>query len=114
VQDGVLVLSQLGTEMHTIKALRTFASKPENAKFFVIDGAHPSQWSTKKKIEYLSDHTDDEFRALVQSPVLEAGIRTLDPNMSAADYKKLTRSEKIAFIAEYGDLAVSRVIGKSM
>ena len=113
IQDGVLVLAQSGTEMHTVKALRNFAARPENTKFFVQEGQHPSQWSTKKKIEFLSTHSDDEYRRLVQSPVLEAGVRTLDPNMSKGDYLNLTRKEKMQFIAEFGSDAVGHVLGKA-
>ena len=113
LQDNVLVMAQSGTEMHTVKALRSFAARPEHTKFFVIDGAHPAQWSREKKIEFLSTHTDDEFRALVQTPVLQAGIRTMDSNMSKSDYLQLTRQEKIAFIGEYGPDAVGRIVGKS-
>jgi hypothetical protein len=113
LQDGVLVLAQSGTEMHTTKALRNFSQRPEHANFFVQEGAHPSQWSTKKKVEFLSAHTDDEYRALVQSPVLEAGIRVLDPNMAKADYLNLTRAERVRFITEYGDDAVRHILGKA-
>jgi hypothetical protein len=112
IQDDTLVLRQDRTMMHTVLALRNFAKQPEHAAFFVQDGAHPSTWSTAKKIEYLSTHSDDEYRALIQSPVLEAGVRVLDPNMSKADYLNLTRLEKTRFISEYGPDAVSRVMGK--
>jgi hypothetical protein len=113
VTDGVLVLSQGETSFNTSLALRNFAKRPEHAGFFILDGAHPAQWSNKKKIEYLSTHSDDEFRALVQSPVLEAGVRVLDANMSKSDYQNLTRREKVQFIREYGDGAVGRILGKA-
>ena len=79
---------------------------------FVIDGAHPSQWSKERKIEYLSTHTDEQYRALIQSPVLDAGVKTMDPNMSRKDYSNLTRSEKIAFLREFGSDAASRIMQK--
>lgn len=112
IQDGTLVLRQDQTMMHTVLSLRNFAKMPEHAKFFVQDGAHPSTWSMAKKIEYLSEHSDDEYRALVQSPVLEAGIRVLDPNLSKTDYLNLTRQEKVQFVAAYGADAVGRAMSK--
>ena len=113
VQDGCLVLRQDQTMLHTTMSLRNFAKRPEHSKFFVQEGAHPSQWSTQKKVEFLSTHSDDDYRALVQSPVLEAGVRVLDPNMSKSAYKNLTRKEKIAFLAEYGEIAAGRILAKA-
>ena len=112
ITDGVLCLSQGQTQMNTSLALRNFSKRPENVAFFVIDGAHPSQWSKERKIEYLSTHTDEQYRALIQSPVLDAGVRTMDPNMSRKDYSNLTRSEKIAFLREFGSDAASRIMQK--
>jgi hypothetical protein len=113
VEDGLLVLAQGETVMHTGKALRTLATKPEFKRFFVQEGQHPAQWSTEKKIEYLRTHSDEEYRTLIQSPVLESGIRTMDPNMSRKDYGQLTRSERMAFIREFGDDAVRRIFQKT-
>jgi len=110
ITEGVLLLAQGVTQMNTALALRSFAARPENAKYFVQEGAHPSQWSREKKIEYLSTHTDDEYRALIQSPALEADIRVLDPNMKKADYLNLTRHEKMLFVDTYGPDAVGRVL----
>jgi hypothetical protein len=112
VEDNVLVMRQGATEFNTALALRSFSQKPEFAEFFVVEGAHPSQWSTTKRIEYLRTHSDDQYRALLQAPVLQAGIRTMDPNMAKTDYKNLTRSEKIAFLREYGSDAAARIMGK--
>jgi hypothetical protein len=112
VQDGVLILAQGETTMHTVLALRGFASKPENAKFFVLSGQHPKTWSHKEKVEYLKTHSDDDYRKLVQQPVLEAGVKTLDPNMSKSEYALLTRAERVAFIREFGDGAVSHILGR--
>jgi len=113
VEDGLLVLSQGDTQMHTGKALRNFAAKPEHTKFFVAEGSHPSQWSQQKKVEYLRTHTDEDYRKLVQSPALEAGVKTMDPNMSKAEYLALTRQEKLAFIREFSDKAVSKIMAKA-
>jgi hypothetical protein len=113
IEDGVLVLRQGATEMHTVKALRGFAQRPEHAKFFVIAGQHPSSWSSKQKVEFLASHSDDEYRALIQTAVLDAGVKVLDPNMSRADYQNLTRKEKVQFIREFGDGAVGRILGKA-
>jgi uncharacterized protein YfaS (alpha-2-macroglobulin family) len=112
ITDGILCLSQGATQMNTSLALRNFSKRPEHAAFFVIDGAHPSQWSKERKIEYLKAHTDEQYRALIQSPVLDAGVKTMDPNMSRADYSNLTRSEKIAFLREFGSDAASRIMQK--
>lgn len=113
ITDGVLCLSQGATQMNTSLALRNFAKRPEFAGFFVIDGAHPSQWSTERKIEYLRTHSDEDFRNLLQQPVLESGIRALDPNMSRKDYANLTRAERMAFIREFSDDAVRRIYQKA-
>lgn len=110
VQDGVLVLQQGATSFNTSLALRNFAKRPEHEKFFVQEGAHPSQWSTERKIEFLRTHSDEEFRNLLQTPVLNAGIRTMDPNMSRKDYSNLTRAEKIMFIREYGADAARHIV----
>ncbi len=110
IEDGLLVLAQGTTQMHTGKALRTLATKPEFKDFFVQEGSHPSQWSTEKKIEYLKTHSDEEFRALLQAPALESGVRTMDPNMSRKDYANLTRGEKIAFLREFGADAARHIM----
>lgn len=113
VEDGLLVLAQGATTMHTGKALRTLATKPEFKDFFVQEGQHPSTWTTEKKIEYLRAHSDTEYGKLCATPVLESGLRTLDPNMSKTDYENLTRAERIQFIREYGSDAVGRIHQKS-
>lgn len=113
VQDGVLVLAQGETTMHTVLALRGFASKSENAKFFVLSGAHPKTWSHKQKVEFLATHSDEDYRRLIQQPVLEAGIKTMDANMSKSDYLNLTRAEKVAFLREYGLDAAGRIMSKA-
>jgi len=113
IEDAVLVLRQGETNFNTSLALRNFAKRPEHAKFFVSEGAHPKAWSDKKKIEYLRTHTDAEYRALLQSPVLEAGVKVLDPNMSRKDYEGLTRAERIAFISEFGSDAVGLIFQKA-
>lgn len=112
VEDGLLTLRQGDTEMVPAKALRTLTTKPEFQKFFVVDGQHPSTWSTRTKIEYLRTHSDDDFRRLIQAPVLEAGVRVLDPNMEKSAYLALTRKEKMQFISEYGDEAVRQIMRK--
>jgi len=113
IQDGVLLLAQGQTQMNTSLALRSFSQRPEFAKFFVQEGQHPYQWSKEKKLDYLSKHSAEEYRALVQRPVLEAGLKVLDPNMSRKDYESLTRQERIQFIREYGANAVSNVMAKA-
>lgn len=112
VDDGLLVLAQGATEMHTARALRSFAQRPEHEKFFVVEGSHPSQWSTQKKLDFLSTHSADDYAHLCHAPVLDAGVKTLDANMSRADYANLTRQEKLAFIAEFGPQGVERVMGQ--
>ena len=112
VEDGLLVLKQGSTEMSTNRALRYFAARPEHSSFFVLTTADPKTWTVGQKTEYLRTHSAEEFGRLCLQPVLDAGIKTLDANMSRADYSKLTRAEKQAFIREYGDEGVSRVFGK--
>lgn len=112
VQDGVLVLAQGSTMMNTALALRNFAARPEHTKFFVQHNNDPRKWTLKEKAEYLNDHTVDEYQRLCTGPVLDAGIKTLDANMSRADYAQLTRAEKSAFISEFGIAGVESVMGK--
>jgi len=109
ITDGVLCLAQGETQMNTSLALRNFSKKPEYAAFFVIEGQHPAQWSREKKIEFLRNHSDEEYRKLVQEPVLAPNVSCLDPNMPASQYKLLTRQEKMQFISAFGESAVRRL-----
>lgn len=113
IEDGVLVMSQGATQMNTSLALRNFSKRPENAAYFVLANAHPKTWSHEQKIAYLRTHSEAEYRALFQQPVLEAGVKVLDPNMARKDYEGLTRKEKISFISEFGIDAVSRIMRKT-
>ena len=99
--------------MHTGKALRSLATRAEFKDFFVQEGAHPSTWTQQKKIEFLRTHTEEEYRAALQAPVLEAGLKTMDPNMTRTAYENLTRAERMAFIREYGSNAVGRIFQKA-
>jgi hypothetical protein len=110
--DNVLCLSQGATQMNTSLALRNFAKRAEYAEFFVQENGHPKTWSQEKKIAYLRDHTDEQYRALFQAPVLEAGVRTLDPNMSKKAYLQLTTQEKMQFVREFGETGVRQVFSK--
>lgn len=112
LQDNVLVLRQDTTELHTTKALRSFAAMPQHERFIVKQGQHPSTWTRQQKVEYLKTHSDDDYRRLIQSPVLQSGVRTLDANMSREDYEQLTRAEKVAFVREFGPEGISRVMSK--
>ena len=107
-----LVMSQGQTQFNTSLALRNFSKRPENAAFFVLENDHPSTW-TEHKIKFIAQNGDEKYRTLWQSPVLEAGVRTMDPNMTKTDYENLTRAERIAFIREYGSDAVGRIHQKS-
>jgi hypothetical protein len=111
IQDGILLLQQGSTQMNTSLALRNFSTRPEHAKFFVLRGDHPSSWSKEDKVKYLRTHSADEYARLCRSQALDPGIKVLDPNMSAKDYRQLTRQERMQFIALYGADAVSRVMG---
>jgi hypothetical protein len=113
ITDGVLCLSQGATQFNTSLALRNFAKKPEYAAFFVLENDHPKTWTPEHKMRYIAENGDDKYRTLWQSPVLESGVRVLDPNMSKTDYENLTRAERIAFIREYGSDAVGRIHQKS-
>lgn len=112
ITDGVLCLSQGATQFNTSLALRNFAKKPEYAAFFVLENDHPKTWTPEHKMRYIAENGDDKYRTLWQSPVLEAGIRTMDPNMSRKDYGNLTRQEKIAFLREFGSDAASAIMKK--
>ncbi len=113
IQDGVLVLRQDQTSFNTSLALRSFANRPENAKFFVLETSDPKTWTAAKKVEYLRTHTADEFGRLCSQPVIEAGVKVLDVNMSRSDYENLTRKERVAFISEFGADSVSRIFRKA-
>jgi len=113
IEDSVLVLRQGETNFNTSLALRNFSKRPEYKDFFVQEGQHPSTWSQEQKIAYLRNHSEEEYRRLIQSPVLEAGIKTMDPNMSRKDYSNLTRAEKIAFLREFGSDAAGRIMQKA-
>jgi len=113
LEDGnILMLRQGTTELHTVKALRNFVAMPQHEKFIVVEGQHPYTWSLQKKVEYLRTHTAEEYRTLCQSPVLEAGVRVLDANMSREDYDNLTTKEKVQFIREFGAGGVRLVMSK--
>ena len=111
VQDGVLVLTQGTTSFNTSLALRNFSIRPEHARFFVLETSDPKTWTTAKKVEYLRTHSADEYAKLCRAPVIEAGIRVLDANMSRHDYENLTRAEKVQFLSEYGDEAARHILG---
>ena len=112
IQDGVLVLSQDTTTFNTSLALRNFAYKPGNEQYFILETHDPKSWTNERKIAFLKTHTVEEYGRLCSQPVIEAGIRVLDANMSRADYENLTRTEKVAFISEFGADAVSRILRK--
>lgn len=112
LQDDVLVLRQERTQMHTTLALRTWAKMKEHEQFIVVEGQHPYQWSREKKIEFLRTHSDDEYRALIQQPVLDSGVKVLDANMSREDYDRLTTKEKVLFVKTFGEAGVRRVMSK--
>lgn len=112
VEDGLLILRQDTTELHTHKALRSFAARPEFAKFFVLSSDDPKTWTVAEKTKFIRQFGADAYGKRCAAPVLEAGIRTLDPNMSRTEYLKLTTRERIAFIREFGDDAVRKVMQK--
>jgi hypothetical protein len=112
ITDGILCMSQGQTQMNTALALRNFAKRPEYAAFFVLEGSHPKTWTVERRMKYIAENGDDKYRTLWQSPVLQQGLRVLDPNMSRADYSNLTRSEKIAFLREYGSDAAANIMRK--
>jgi hypothetical protein len=111
VEDGFLVMTQGATPMHTALALKTFASKPENARFFILEGSHPSTWSTSSKTKYIAEHGADAYAKLLHQPK-EAGIGVMSLDLTRAQYLSLTRAEKQAFIAAYGAEGVGRVMAR--
>ena len=113
IQDGILVMSQGSTTMHTTLALRSLTTKPEFAPFFVLETLDPKTWTNARKMAYVTEHGSDAYGKLCSAPVIEAGIKVLDPNMTLTDYENLTRAERIAFIREYGSDAVGRIHQKS-
>jgi hypothetical protein len=113
VEDGFLVLSQGSTVFHTAQALKGFATKPENAKFFVLQSGDPKSWTTEQKVAYLKTHSDSDFRRLIQQGPITPNVGAMDANMNRGDYLKLTRPEKMAFIAEFTDSAVAKIMSKS-
>jgi hypothetical protein len=114
VEDGFLVLSQGGTVFHTAQALKGFATKAENANFFVLQTGDPKSWTREQKVAYLRTHNDSDYRRLIQQGPISPNIGALDANMSKSDYLKLTRQEKLAFISEFKDDAVRQIMGKKL
>jgi hypothetical protein len=112
VEDGLLTLTQGATVMHTGKALRNLATRDEFKDYFVQQGQHPSTWTQSQKVEYLMKHSDEQYRALLQQPVLQSNVSVLDPNMPAASYRQLTRAERMEFIRQYGSDAVTLIFQK--
>ncbi|MGA9810140.1 MAG: hypothetical protein ACLPH5_04600 [Candidatus Sulfotelmatobacter sp.] len=110
VQDGVLVLQQGATAFNTSLALRNFSQRPEHAKFFILETLDPKTWTNARKMKYIAEHGQDAWGKLCCAPVIEAGIKVLDVNMSKHDYMGLTRSEKIAFLREFGSDAAARIM----
>ena len=113
ITDGVLVLRQGDTMMHTALALRSLVAKPEFKKFFVYSTDDPKTWTLAEKQNYIRQNGADAYGKLLAKPVLDAGIKTLDPNMSKSDYLNLTTKEKVVFCREYGDEAVRKVMRKA-
>jgi hypothetical protein len=111
VQDSFLILSQGSTMLHTELSLKTFATKPENAKFFVLEGSHPSTWSTSTKTKWIAEHSADEYAKLLRQP-REPGIGVLSLDLTRAQYLSLTREEKLDFVRNFGSDGVSRVMAR--
>lgn len=112
VVDGCLEMYAGTTELIPTKALKNFAQRPEvqNAELFMVKGSHPKDWTLSEKTSFIAKHGEAKFRELFQTPAGSADVKTLDANMSAADYATLTMKEKILFINTYGPSAVSRVM----
>ena len=110
--DGVVVLDQAGTQMHTTLALRNFAKMPQHERFIVKQGQHPRTWTTKEKSEYISKNGLEKYEQLISGPVLDAGVRVLDANMDRQSYENLTTRERVQFIREFGEEGVRRVMSK--
>jgi hypothetical protein len=115
LQDGILCLQQgASAPMNTALALKSFSQKPEHLGYFVQEGAHPSEWSQAKKIQFLADHPEDGDRLyaqLLHAPKLAPALRTLDANMDRESYiHGLTSAEKRQFINEFGIAGVEKVM----
>jgi hypothetical protein len=108
ITDGVLLLAQDQTQMNTSLALRNFSK--QHPQFFILETSDPKTWTQQKKIEFIRQNGNDAYGKLCCAPVIEAGIRVLDVNMSKTDYLNLTRAERICFIREFGSDAVARVM----
>jgi hypothetical protein len=113
VTDGLLVLSQGTTTMHTALALRSLTTKPEFKQFFVLSTDDPKTWTVTERTAFITKNGGEAYRKLICAPVLEAGLKVLDANMSRTDYGHLTRAEKIQFITEFGSGAVSAIMKKA-
>jgi hypothetical protein len=113
MEDGILVLKQGDNMFNTAMCLRGLASKAANSALFVTAADNPHDWTTKMKMDFIRENGADAWGRRANGPVLIPAIGVLDPNMSRTDYKNLTREEKIQFIREYGDIAVSRIMQKA-
>jgi len=111
VQDGFLVLAQSGTLLHTEMSLKSFAGRPEHARFFILEGSHPSTWSTSRKSKYIAENGLAAYEKLLYQPK-QHGIGVLSMDLTREQYLSLTTAEKTAFIREFGSEGVGRVMGR--
>ena len=109
MDDGLLILKQGDTVFHTGQCLRGFAARPEFMKLFVTENDNTRVWTNEMKMQYIREHGADQWARKANTQALEPAVKVLDRNMSAKDYENLTRKERVAFIAEFGADAVSRI-----
>jgi hypothetical protein len=112
MQDGCLVLKQDEREFSTALACKGFAARAENVALFITEKTSTQEWTRTQKSEYIAKHGLDAWENRLNAPQLDPGVRVLDRNMSRKDYLNLTRTERVAFITEFGAGAVSHVMGK--
>jgi hypothetical protein len=109
---GLLILKQGDTVFNSGLCLRGLAARAEFAHLFVTHADNPHNWTTEMKMQFIREHGADAWARKANGPVLTPTVGVLDQNMSYADYQNLTRQERVAFIREFGDLAVSRIMQK--
>lgn len=110
--DGILVLRQEQTQFNVAMALKGFAAKPENVRFFVTENDNPKNWTPEMRTKYIRENGPDAWARLANGKPLQPAVKVLDRNMGRADYAQLTRQEKLDFIREFGVSAVEKILGR--
>jgi hypothetical protein len=113
VNDGILELKQGDQLMSTAAALRTFASKPENAVLFVSEGDNHKLWDVQKRSDWIKANGLPAWEAKIGKAPLKHDADIANADISRTDYFSMTNSERSRWIAVNGLEAQAAVLRKS-